>query len=462
MTTASGAVPVAPGRLPLLGHLLPLARDPLTFLSSLPACGDLVEVRIGPTRAIVVCDPDLTHRLLTDDRTFDKGGALIEKAREIVGDSLGTCPHGRHRRQRRLAQPAFHQARMPGYADIMTERITDATRSWRPGRILDVYAEMLGITSEILLATMFSSSLPARSDRGRLHRDFVTVIDGMYRRMLTPRPLNRLPTRRNRRYRQAVARLRRSVRTVLADRRADGTDHGDLLSALLAARDTGIGIGIGIGTTDQSLSDAEITDNTMMFLLAGTETTATTLAWALHLLTEHPETERALHAEVDAVLDGRPASHADLPHLELTGRVITETLRLYPPGWIFTRTVTADTRLGGHRLPANTTVVYSPYLLHRRADLFGDPDRFDPDRWLPDRPLPGRRTLIPFSSGSRKCIGDTFAVTEAVLALASIASRWTLHRVPGPPVTAARSAALYPRHLRMRVEARAVERRASG
>ncbi|AWS48624.1 cytochrome P450 [Streptosporangium sp. 'caverna'] len=440
---------MAPGRLPLLGHLLPLIRDPLAFLSSLPVRGDLVEVRVGPTKAVVVCDPELNHRLLMEDRTFDKGGAFIEKAREFVGDSLGTCPHSLHRRQRRLAQPAFHQARMPGYTGIMTEHITEATRSWRPGRVLDVYAEMTGITFKILLATMFSSSLPAQAGHDRLHEDIVAIFDTVYRRMLTPRSLNRLPTPGNRRYRQAVARLHRNVHAVLADRRADGTDHGDLLSALLAARDD------GSETAGRGLSDTEITDNTMMFVLAGTETTASALAWALHLVAGHPEVERALHGEVDAVLDGRPATHTDLPHLKLTGRIITETLRLYPPGWIFTRTTTADALLGGHRIPENTTVIYSPYILHRRADLFDAPDRFDPDRWMPGRVQPGRHTLVPFGGGSRKCIGDTFAVTEATLALATIASRWTLRHVAGPPVTPAKSAVLYPRNLRMRAKVRA-------
>lgn len=430
----------APGGLPLIGHLLPLVRDPLAFMSSLPAVGDVVEIRVGPARAVVVCDPELTRQVLADDATFDKGGPLIDRLREIIGDGLGVCPHSLHRRQRRLAQPAFHQARMPGYAGLMTGHITETLRSWSPGQILDVYAEMLDLTSAVLLSTMFSSSLPPGD---RLHHDMTTITDGLYRRMLSPKPLNRLPTPGNRRYRRADARLHRVVGSVVADRRADGADHGDLLSALLEAGDDGTG-----------LSDAEIIANTMMFLLTGTETTASSLAWAFHLVAAHPEIERSLHAEVDAVLAGRPATHADLPRLDLTGRVITETLRLYPPGWLLTRTATRDVLLGGRRIRGNTTVIYSPYVLHRRADLFSAPERFDPDRWLPGRPRPERHTLIPFSAGARKCVGDTFATTEATLTLASVASRWALRPVPGCPVTAARSAALYPRNLRMRADPR--------
>ncbi|MFH7594113.1 cytochrome P450 [Streptomyces racemochromogenes] len=447
--THERGVPPAPGRLPVLGHLIPMVRDPLAFLSSLPAAGDVVEIRLGPVRAVVVCDPGLTHQVLTDDRTFDKGGEFIERLKEVIGDGVGLCPHRLHRRQRRLMQPAFHPDRMARYADVMNEQITGLVRTWRPGQVLDVYAEMTDLTANVLVATMFSSPRPGRDGTDGLRRDTTVIVDSVYRRMLTPQPLLRLPTRANRRYRRADARLHRTVHALLAERRASGVEHGDLLSALLHAQDEGPG-----ASAARSLSDPEIIANVLMFLLAGTETTASALAWALHLVAAHPRIEHDLHAEVDSVLDGRCARHTDLPRLDLAGRIVTESLRLYPPGWFLTRTAATATRLGGHRIPRGTTVVYSPYLLHRRPDLFEEPNRFDPDRWLPDRPPPDRHSLIPFGNGSRKCIGDTFATTEATLALAGIASRWTLRHLPGPPVAPARSASLYPGRLRMRAEAR--------
>ncbi|MGA4837434.1 cytochrome P450 [Streptomyces sp. G45] len=447
------APPIAPQRVPLLGHLPSMVRDPFTFLSSLPGSGDLVEVRLGPARAIVVCTPELTRHVLLDDRTFDKGGLFFDRLREVLGDGLGTCPHSRHRRKRRLSQPAFHKARMPGYADVMTEHITDSVRSWRDRQVLDdVYVEMMRITSRVTLANLFSSSLPPGVSHARLLNDITTVFDGWYWRMLTPPPLDRLPTPGNRRYQRANARLRRDVHAIVTDRRASiahatgSADHSDLLSALLTASDT--------EGASPALSDTEIVDLMVTFLLGGTETTATTLAWALHLLAHHPDVERALHTEVDAVLVGGPATRAELPRLELTGRVITETLRIHSPTWILTRTTTTDTELGGYRIPQGTTIVFSPYLLHRRADLHHDPDRFDPDRWLPERNPPTSDSFIPFGSGARTCIGDTFAITQATLALATIASRWTLRPVPGPAVTAAKSAVSHPRDLRMRINAR--------
>ncbi|GLV82442.1 hypothetical protein Slala03_21310 [Streptomyces lavendulae subsp. lavendulae] len=294
--------------------------------------------------------------------------------------------------------------------------------------------------------------------------------------MATPPPLNRLPTPGNRRYHRARARLPRTLHRIVTERRATGIDHGDLLSMLLAARDP------ESGPAAQTLADAEITDQIITFFLAAVETTASALASALYLLGQHPEIEARLHAEVDSVLDGRPATHADLPRLELTGRILTETLRLWPPVSFLTRRCTADTSLGPYLIPAGKTVVYSPYLipagktvvyspylipagktvvyspylLHHQADLYPDPDRFDPDRWAPDNPAPPRReAYLPFAGGARKCIGDRFATHTATLILATIATRWRMRPVPGVRVRpTTHGPALGPGGLRMRILAR--------
>jgi cytochrome P450 len=168
-----------------------------------------------------------------------------------------------------------------------------------------------------------------------------------------------------------------------------------------------------------------------------------------------PETERRLHTEIDSVLGGRPATYADIPRLEFTGRVITETLRMYPPGWFFTRTVTTPTRLGKHALPDGATLLYSPYLIHHRGDLYDSPTMFNPDRWDPRHsPQPSRNTFIPFGAGPRTCIGDTFAMTEATLALAAIAARWHLDPLPGQNARPRLAGVLWPRQSRMRAVAR--------
>ena len=162
LLTGPGAIPAAPGGWPLLGHVVPLLTAPLAFVNSLPSLGDLVQIRLGPMKAVVVCDPELTRQVLVHDQVFDKGGPMYERARELVGDGLGTCPHSRHRRQRRLTQPAFHHARLPAYARTMTEQINTVTGGWRDGQVLDVLAEMQALTTRVMLATMFSTSLTGR------------------------------------------------------------------------------------------------------------------------------------------------------------------------------------------------------------------------------------------------------------------------------------------------------------
>ncbi|RKN52345.1 cytochrome P450, partial [Streptomyces klenkii] len=203
---------------------------------------------------------------------------------------------------------------------------------------------------------------------------------------------------------------------------------------------------------DAEPTDAELTDMVMAVFLAGTETTASALTWALYLLATHRDVEERLHAEVDRVLAGGPVAFAHLPELQVTGHVVTETLRLHPPGWMLTRVTTADTELAGARLPAGTPLACSPHLLHHRPDLHEEPRRFTPERWARERP--DRATYIPFGAGARKCVGDRFAVTEAVLALASIASRWRLSPLTDRPPPHSLRHVPSPRGLRMRATAR--------
>ncbi|MFC0437697.1 cytochrome P450 [Kutzneria buriramensis] len=439
-------VPRAPGALPLLGHIPQLLRDPLRFLTSLPAHGDLVQIHLGPVGATVVCDPELTRQVLINDRAFDKGGPLFTRLREVIGDGLASCPHSRHRRQRRLTQPGFHRNRLSTYAEAMSAEVAVVADSWRDGHIVDVPRAMMHLSMRILMDTVFSGTLPPTAFQETLD-DINTVMAGAYRRMILPPLWSRLPTPHNRRYSRANTRLQRTVSDVIRDRRASGRDLGDLLSILLTTRDTSDGLG---------LTDTELREQLVTFFMAGAESTATTMAWALHLLAHNPDIENRVHAEVESVLGGAPARWEHLPRLELTGRVVLETLRLYPPGWMVTRTVTTDTQLGGHLLPVGANVVYSPYVIHRRDDLYSDPTQFHPDRWDKERHQPPPRSaFIPFGGGARKCIGDEFSITETTLALASIIDRWRLTELPGQRVRPVASVSLRPLGgMRMRVHAR--------
>ncbi|MFD9698352.1 cytochrome P450 [Lentzea sp. NPDC059081] len=427
-------IPDAPGRLPLLGHTLSVLRDPLAFLTSLPARGDLVQVRLGPVQALVVCDPGLTRQVLLDDRTFDKGGLLFDRGRELGGNGLALCPHSDHRRQRRLAQPAFHPSRFPAYARTMVARATAAAESWRPGTTIELGSEAMTLAVRTAIETMFSDALAPDALR-QSTMDLAVVMKGLYRRMALPPSWERRLTRT--RYHQARTRLRHTLDGVIAQRQASGEDHGDLLSAFLTARDT----------DGHGLTDTEISDQVLTFFIAGADSTAVLLSWALALLAHHPEVQDRVHAE--AVLAGSPATYDHLPRLDLTSRVVAETLRLYPPGWMLTRTVTTDTTLGRHHIPAGTTIVYSPYLIHRRADLHESPDEFDPDR-----PRSDRHAYLPFGAGARKCIADQFGLTEAVLTLATITSHRRLVPLSPAMTRPAAAATLNPRRMRMHVTAR--------
>ncbi|WP_307868588.1 cytochrome P450 [Umezawaea beigongshangensis] len=443
---AGGVIAMAPGALPVLGHAVALLRDPIGFLWSLPEHGDLVRVRMGPVDAVVVCDPALTRQLLLDDRTFDKGGPFFERVVEIMGNGLAGCPHRDHRRLRRLLQPAFRTDRMPGYAAIMAGEIDEVLRGWRDGATLDVFGELSALTSRMLVATVFSDTIPPRALRDA-REDIVHLAEALSVRMFLPAWADRLPLPMNRRFDRALRRLRATAAGVVAERRASGVDRGDLLSGLLAARDA------ESADAGRGLSDTEVVDQVVTFAIAGVETVSSTLSWALHVLATRPDVQRRLHEEVDAVLAGRAPAHGDLPALPVTAAIFDETLRLWPPGWLLTRETSVDTTLGGHRFPRGSTIAYSAVTVQNRDDVFPDATVFDLDRWGPSRPPPPRTGYIPFAVGARKCIGDRFALTEAVLVLASVAGRWRLDPVSYRPVRTVPSAALRPR-LALRVTAR--------
>lgn len=443
-------VECAPGAFPLLGHGIALFRRPLAFLNSLPAHGDLVEVRLGPQRAWVVCHPELVRRMLLDAQTFDKGGTLYDRLRSLMGDGVVTCPHDRHRRQRRLLQPAFRPSRVADHADLMGKEAESVAASWQAGQEVDVSAAMMTVTARVMSRVLFSDSLDAAT-HAEVRRCLADVVRGLFLRTIVPvDAVFAIPIPANRRYRRSVDRLHAIVAAAVAERRR-GAHRDDLLGTLLAA---------AASDEDGAVTDQEVHDQLITLLLTGVETTALCLASAFALLGRDPEAERRLHAELDTVLaDGRRPGPGDLPRLEYTRAVVTETLRHSPPGWLFTRVTTRDTELAGRRIPRGTTVLYSPYLLHHDPASFPDPERFLPDRWLPGGTAAARdHALVPFAAGSRKCLGDGFAMTEATLALATIAARWRLAHRPGPSRDSRPAVTLGPRTLRMTCVPRTRER----
>ncbi|PPK68504.1 cytochrome P450 [Actinokineospora auranticolor] len=427
-------IPLAPGALALVGHAVPLMRDPLAFLRSLTRYDDVVGVRLGPVRAVVVTGGDTADRVLRDDHLFDKGGPFWDRVREFAGNGLSSCPHAAHRRQRRVVRPAFHADRLPGYAAAMLAQAQAVTAPWRDGDTIDVVEDMVDITARTVAVTMLAEGLPAAETEQALG-DVTTLMSGLYRRMMRPGFVNDLPTPGNRAYHRAVARLRGALGRVVVDRRAAPADHGDLLSALLATYDMP--------------DDAELVDQLVTFFIAGAETSAGCLAWTLHYLAERPDLQDQVRAEAARILVDRTAP----THATVTGRVIAESLRIRPPVWMVTRVATADTELAGHKIPAGTAVVVSPYLLHHREDVFPRADHFDPDRWLDGEPH--RTAYLPFGSGARTCVGTRFANTELAIVLATVLNHWRVDPPhPDAVVRAVPAATLRPRDLRLRLTAR--------
>lgn len=444
-TNTIRGVPAAAGGLPVIGHTLSVARDPLRLLNSLTTHDGLARVRVGTSQYVVVCDPGLTRHVFVNDRLFDKS-ECVNSYRTVLGTGLSFCPHTSHRRLRRMVQPAFHSARLADYSRVMTRQADALTQDWRPGQDFDVTAEMTRLTTRIMMEALFSES-PSPARLRQVVDDMTTVVRGTYLRTGVPRAVSWMPLPDHHRYRRAERRLRQFAGEVLSRRRAQGIGHGDFFSVVPAADAS--------ARPEQGLTDIEIHDQLLNLLGAGVDNSAANLAWALHLLAAHPDVEERLHAEVDTVLAGNPATLEHVPRLVLTARVITETQRLFPAPWVMLRTVTADTLLGGHRLPAGTNLVISPYLIHRRQDLYEQPERFDPDRWDPGRStLPPRDAHIVFGAGARKCVGDRYATVEAVVVLATITSRWRLRPLTASPPRAAVASALGPRGPRMRPMAR--------
>jgi epi-isozizaene 5-monooxygenase len=436
---------VADGATPVLGHAWRLLRDPLGFLVSLRDSGELVTIKLGHRTAYVVCTPELVGELLMRRaQSAVVGGPLWETLEVLIGKSVATSNGAIHRRQRRMIQPAFRPERLACYAAIMAEEAEAVTARWRPGQVVDVFAEMFTYAVRTIARSMMDTGTASRR-ADAISSTLLTVFRGMYRRMILPVSLpHRLPTPANRRYDRALATLHHIVDEIVAERRADPGGHDDLLSTLLDARD-------GAGNP---LGDEEIHSQVISVLVAATETLASTLVWVFPLLSRHPHEESRLHHEVDTILCGRPVSIGALPSLRHTSNVIVETMRLHTGAWIFTRHAATDIDLGGFRIPAGADIFYSSYALQRDPRSFERPEAFDPDRWLPERGehVP-RFAMIPFGAGNRKCPGDNFSMTELTLLLATVAARWQL--IPAaidlrPQI----GITLRPRRLLMRVEPR--------
>ena len=411
--------------------------------------GDLARIDVVRTSLFLATHPDFVKDVLvTNNRLFGRGRGHL-RMKLLLGDGLLTTDGDQHRRQRRLVQPAFHRQRVESYGDTMAERAEELSRRWRDGETVEVLSEMMGLTLVIVANTLFGATV---DDEVQEIGSALTAVFEMFGFALMPfsELFDRVPIPTTLRLHRARARLDATIYRIIAERRQSGRDHGDLLSMLLMAQDTGDD---GDGG---SMTDVQLRDEATTLFVAGHETTSNALTWTWYALSENPDAERAMHAEVDAVLGGRRPTAADLPRLPYTRAVLAESMRLYPPVWGMGRRALVDHTLGGYGIPRGSLVVVSPFITQRDARFFPEPQRFLPERWLGEQPSDRPRfAYFPFGGGARQCIGEQFAWMEGVLLLATLGQRWRLRLEPGHVVEFNPLITLRPKHgMRMTLHSR--------
>lgn len=432
----------------LLGHLPEYQQNPLTYEYRLARdYGDVVAIRWVNRHAYFLNHPDHVRQVLVDDAAkFYKAPIYRELLSYFLGNGLLTSDGEFWRRQRKLAQPAFHHKRIQAYGEVMAAYAERQLREWRPGETRAIDQDMMRLTLSIVAKTLFDADIERSANQvGAALTVLLEVTNARIQSPIQWFPAW-LPTPANRQRRAAVRALDAIVMGLIDERRAAGDDRGDLLSMLMQARDDA-----GHGMTDQQLRDEAVT-----LVLAGHETTANALTWTWYLLAQHPAVEAKLHAELDTVLAGRRPTADDLRRLTYTDMVVKEAMRLYPPIPSFARQAVDDLEIGGYPVPRGLIISISPYALHRDARWYPEPDKFVPERFAEEnaKRLP-KYAYLPFSSGPRVCIGNTFAAMEAVLLLATIAQRYRLRLAPGHPVVPQATLTLRPRHgMKMVLEAR--------
>ncbi|HZM77182.1 MAG TPA: cytochrome P450 [Candidatus Limnocylindrales bacterium] len=439
LTPPQTAPATLPRALPLLGHALRFKRQPLEFLESLRPLGDVVAIRLGPKPAYVVNSPELVRRMLVAEAQAFEAGLLLEKVKPFVGNGLIALRGTDHTRHRRLLQPAFHHSSIARYVEVMRQLAAERVCSWREGQQVVADVEMMELATAVVGKTLFSMDLD-RDVVDEVVGSMPMLLEGIRKRLMAPTELlEKLPTPSNRRFNTAIRRIHQVVEDVIAEYRRTGIDHGDLASMMLSARDEHSG---------QGFSDVQVRDEALTMLAAGTQTTATTIAWALHILSTHDEIQQRAHAQIHQVLGDRNLTFDDIERLDYIRRLLTETLRLYPPAWLLSRRAVSEVTLGDHILPRGASILFSPYALHRDPKTYPDPDVFDPDRWIPERAksIP-RPAFIPFGAGNRQCLGEGFAWVEATVVLTVILQQWRVRLVPGQIIRKVALATLVPSRL---------------
>lgn len=429
MTPADLEDKVAPGPKGcfVFGSLSEMRSNALRFLTdSARQYGDVV--RLDLVEVIYMLNhPDYIQHVLQDNHANYKKGYFYDRLKVLVGDGLLTSNGDFWLRQRRIASPAFHKETLAKLQTSMVKRTTQMLDDWdntyvKSGETFDVAAEMMRLTLGIAGDTLFGVDLLHGAEAvGEAASDALEILNIRGNSLLLIPTA--IPTSQNRRLMKAVKVLDDVVNGVIAERRKAGAEaKNDLLQMLMDATDA---------DTGEKMNDKQLRDEVMTLLLAGHETTAQALSWTWYLLSKHPAVERQLRKEIDS-LGGKPPTVADLPNLKYTDMVVKESLRRYPPAWLFSRTAKEDDVVGGYKIPKGATVMLSPYVMHHHPKYWENPEGFDPDRFSDEehkkRP---RFAYFPFAAGPRMCIGWHFAMMELVTCVAAIVQRVKLNLTPG-------------------------------
>lgn len=414
-------------------------RDRLAYVARAAERGmDVVEVKLFTAKGHLyqINNPQLIEEILiTNDWNFVKGQAL-ESSKVVLGEGLITSEGELHRRQRRLVQPAFHSQRLAGYANSMVTCAVEHEQQWRAGEIVDIHEEMMRLTLMIVGQTLFSADL--RSDASGVGNSLKIALASFLR---VNSPMAQFVAPYRKRAMKVAADARKKIvdvlQNIIEEHRAHPERYSDMLSMLMESAE---------GQNRQHMSDELLLDESLTLFLAGHETVANALSWTFYLVSQNPEVEAKLIAELQQVLNGRAPELDDLQRLTYTTQCFKEALRLYPPVWVIVRDAVTAYRVADMEIPAGTLLLLSTFATHRDPRWWPDPLRYDPDRFGPDAPARPRFAFFPFGAGTRVCIGENFAMMEGVLLLATIYQRWKLSFLPNQKVEMWPQITLRPKH----------------
>lgn len=436
------AVPGASGY-PLIGLLPQVLLDPLqALLGVVKRHGDLACVNVGFEKIYLLSHPDhVEHVFRVNCGNFIKDGSVWTAAQQLAGNGLGTTEGTGWLRQRRMMQPQFHRQKLAAMTSLLAEAAAEGLEGWRPasdnGQPMELLRELKSISTHIFLRALLSTSISAE-EMSEL-TDAVNVAFNHINVLMWTSSLPRwLPIPGSRRFLEARRIIDRIICPIIRSRYRQPCERGDLLDLLLQARDA---------DTGEGMSEQHVRDELVTLVVAAHETTATALAWTVHLLCGHPEAQRRVAAEASSLAGGGLPGFADLDKLAYTKMAFQEAMRLYPPLWLTVRRAVAEDNIAGYRIPAGALMAIVPYLVHRHPSSWQRPEAFEPERFTQANAEGRHRgAYLPFGAGGHLCIGKNFAIMEAQLLLAMLFQRYRVSLVPGHKVEPQAAIALRPRN----------------